>query len=430
MPPRSESRKAELIDAVRQLVRARLPKSKAKIADRFVRLYYRHVPIGDIAGEQPADLYGAALSLWTFGGARRRGEARVRAYTPAYEEHGWHSGHTVVEVVNDNMPFLVDSITAGLNALGLTVHLVIHPVMRVFRDADGQMTDIAPPDADPPEAVSESFIHMEVDEQGSAEALQRIEAKIRAVLADVRAAVGDWATMRKRLQEIIAALESSPPPVGDDVDVGEVLAFLKWLDTNQFTFLGYREYRFDKVDDQTGTNVVAGTGLGVLRDRDVTVFEGLRRDFAWMPADMQRFVTERSLLTVTKANRLSTVHRSVHLDTVIIKSFSAGGAVVGERLFAGLFTSSAYTESPRDIPFLRRKVARVLERAGFEAAGHSAKALQHILDTYPRDELYQIEEEELVEIALGIFHLRERQRTALFLRQDPFERFVSCLVFK
>lgn len=428
MPVRSDSRKAELIDAVRQLVRDRLPKPRAKIADRFVRLYYRHVPIGDIAVEPPPDLYGAALSLWQFGAERQRAEAKVRAYNPSYDENGWHSGHTVVEAITDNMPFLVDSVTAGLNELGLTVHRVMHPVVRVVRDEEGRITDLAIPDTDPPEALAESFMHLEVDEQGSAEALQRIEVTVRAILADVRAAVSDWKVMRDRLIATIAALETTKPPV-DDTDIDEVVAFLKWIDTNQFTFLGYREYRFDRVDEQTGTNVVAGSGLGILRNRDTTVFEGLRRDFAVLPQEMQRFVTERSLLTVTKANRRSTVHRAVHLDTVIVKSFSNGGDVVGERLFAGLFTSSAYTESPRDIPFLRRKVGRVMERTGFEQAGHSAKALQHILDTYPRDELYQIGEDALFEIALGILHLRERQRTALFTRQDPFERFVSCLVY-
>jgi glutamate dehydrogenase len=429
MALRAEQNKQELVEQVATFVRDRLPRATAEEAERFVRLYYRHVPPDDILGESSDDLYGAALSLWQFGAERDPGTPRIRAYNPRYDAHGWHSSHTVVEIVNDDMPFLVDSTTAALNRMGLTVHLVIHPVVRVVRDGDGRLTALYERAPVPAEARAESLMHIEIDEQTSNEALLRIEARIADTLAEVRQTVQDWPDMRQRLMETIAALEKTPPEVVPQEEVGEAVAFLRWLDENHFTFQGFRVYTFGETDGRLDLTIDPNSGLGVLRDPDVLIFEGLRRNFPELPEDIQAFMLEPRLLTVTKANRHSRVHRAVHLDAVIVKAFDDCRRVAGERIFVGLFTSTAYTENPGDIPFLRRKVARAMVHAGFETIGHNAKALAHILDTYPRDELYQIGEEELLDTAMGILHLQERQRTALFVRKDPFERFVSCLVF-
>ena len=159
------------------------------------------------------------------------------------------------------------------------------------------------------------------------------------------------------------------------------------------------------------------------------MFDGLR-NFEQLPPDVRHFLRQPRLLMITKANRRSTVHRPVHMDTISVKKFDADGNVVGEQsLRRPASPPVAYSQNPREIPLLRRKVARLLERAGFAPASHDGKALPHILETYPRDELFQISEDELYDIALGILHLQERQRIALFARRDPFERFVSCLVY-
>ena len=428
---RAEQLKAELIDRVAGLVQDRLSEERAGLAECFTRAFYRHVSPGDIEAEQPDDLYGAALSLWQFGAERKAGTAKVRAYNPRYDQHGWHTSHTVVEIVNDDMPFLVDSVTSALNKLGLTVHLVIHPVLRTLRNAAGRLTELAATDA-ANGALAESFMHLQVDEQTSAKALDAIRAKVAEVLGDVRAAVEDWQPMRDRLARIIDELATSPPPLPAE-ETQEVARFLTWLEDNHFTFLGYREYRLEDTGDDGDTGadmtVVPSSGLGLLRSPSVEVFEGLRRNLSALPVEIQAFIREPVPLMVTKANRMATVHRPVPLDTVIVKAFGDGGAVVGEKLFVGLFSSTAYGANVRDVPFLRGKIARVMHKADFESLGHNAKALVHILDTYPRDELYQISEDDLLDTAMGILHLQERQRTALFVRKDPFERFVSCLVF-
>ncbi|MBM3521541.1 MAG: NAD-glutamate dehydrogenase, partial [Alphaproteobacteria bacterium] len=244
---------------------------------------------------------------------------------------------------------------------------------------------------------------------------------------DVRLAVQDWRKMLARVDETLSALDTRTPPV-DAAEVAAARSFITWIKDNNFTFLGFREYALEGAGEHARANVVPGRGLGLLRNDDFVIFEGLR-NLGALPPDVQAFVRSQRLLDVVKANHRSTVHRAVHLDVVTMKTFDGAGRVVGQRVFLGLFTSAAYSQSPREIPYLKDKVERVMQRAGFARASHNAKALQHILDTFPRDELFQIGEEELFTTALGILQLQERQRTALFVRKDPFERFVSALVY-
>ncbi|MGP1397249.1 MAG: NAD-glutamate dehydrogenase [Inquilinaceae bacterium] len=426
MAHKAEQQKGDLIDAVVALVRDRFPKKKANLAERFVRLYYRNVPPNDIARQDVEDLYGAAMGLWQTSAARQRNTPKVRVYNPRYDAHGWHSSHTVVEIVNDDMPFLVDSVTSALNQANTTVHLIIHPVLSVTRDAEGQLVAAAEPGPDA-EGQAESYMHLEIDEQTSPDALSQIETMLIDVLADVRAAVDDWPKMRSTLHGVLEGLRTNPPPSPPE-ETAELAAFLSWMDEDHFTFLGFREYGFHEDSGQTDMGVVAGSGLGLLRDDDVSVFDGMRH-FANLPPDVQNFIRQPRLLMVTKSNRRSTVHRPVHLDTVILKAFDAEGQVTGERIFVGLLTSVAYNRSARDIPYLRQKVSRILAEVGFDPRSHDGKALTHILDTFPRDELFQAADDELRAIAMGVLHLQDRQRTALFVRQDPYERFVSALVY-
>jgi glutamate dehydrogenase len=420
MTQRAEQFKAELIDRVAGQAVSRLGRERGAPVERFIRSFYANVAPDDLRGETLDDLFGAALSLWSFGLQRPPGAAKVRVYNPRLGDHGWHSPHTVIEAVNDDMPFLVDSVTAALNRLDLTVHLVIHPILRVERDAAGRL-------ADAESGRPESYMHVRISEQSDPALLEAIRKDLETVLANVRAAVGDWRAMRAKIGEIVAELDRSPPPLPAE-EVAEGRAFLQWLDDDHYTYLGYREYDFTGEGEQAVLRIVPERGLGILQDESYSVFEGLR-NLGSLPPEMRYFLGQSRLLMVTKANRRATVHRPVPMDTIGIKRFDAEGRAVGERLFVGLLTSVAYSRSPREIPLLRRKVANILARARFSPASHDGKALQHILDTFPRDELFQITEDELFEIALGILHLQDRQRVALFVRRDPFERFVTCLVY-
>jgi len=413
-----EAKKSALVRKATALAGELFDEERRAAATRFIAEFYEHVPPADVADRAPRNLYGAALSLWRFGERRRPGQAKVRVHNPDLVADGWSSPHTIVEIVNDDMPFLVDSVTGAINAGNRVVHLIIHPILTVARNPDGQLCE--PPDPALPE-IRESWMQIEITAESDRAELARLTQALSNVLADVRATVEDWPRMRSVLRDIVAGLSAQSPPV-PAAELAEVLDFLRWLDDDNFTFLGYREYAFARAG-----NAEHGP-LGILRDEAHPVFGGLR-DLSSLPRDVQDFVRQRELIVITKSNRRATVHRTAHMDAICIRRFAPSGEVVGVHVFVGLFTSLAYSRDPRSIPLLRLKVRRIVERTGLSPASHDGKALLHILDTYPRDELFQTDENQLFDTVTGILNLQERQRIAAFVRRDPLERFVSCLVY-
>ena len=434
MADKSAQARSRLIGQIVQAAAKRLTAAKAKRAEAFIRQFYANVPPSDLRGESVQDLAGSVLALWERLQQRSPGKASVRAYNPDPDRDGWGCAHSIIEIINDDMPFLVDSVTAEINRHDAEVRLVIHPIINLRRDDKGKLLDLLEPKgkaqsrkgAAASRAQGESVMQIQISQQSS-ERLASIAKGIESVLRDVRSAVEDWTVMRERCRDIIAELETRPPvlPVAE---IAEGLEFLRWMDDDHFTYLGYREFSFHGKGGSAVTKINKSRGLGVLRDPEVRVFDGLR-NLGKLPPDVREFVRQPKLLRVTKGNHRATVHRPVPLDTIAVKDFDAKGNVIGERLFVGLFTSMAYSRAPSEIPLLRQKVDAVLKLAGFSPRSHDGKALLHILENYPRDELFQIPVDELHQIAVGVLNLQERQRTALFVRHDPFERFVSCMVY-
>ena len=408
-----------VVEAACERAHDHLPPEHGERAAEWIRRYYRWVAPDDLEGRGVLDVYGAALAHLNFAEQREPGTTKVRVYNPAFETDGWHSTHTAVEVVTDDMPFLIDSVVMELTRQGFAVHGVIHPVIRVRRDDEGRLLGLDAAD----DALAESVIHVEAGRHTDSDALENLRRSVTRVIGEVRAAVEDWRPMRTRALEIAADLERNPPRGLAADDVEEAAAFLKWLEDHHFTFLGYREYT---VDDERLSSV-PGTGLGILRD-DAEA-EPTVHDFGELPEDARRRALEPYLLNLTKANTRATVHRPAYLDYVGVKRFDDEGRVTGERRFLGLYTTAAYYASPREIPTLRRKVDAILARADFPPDSHNEKALIEIIEAHPRDELLQATADELFEIAMGIVHLGERQRLRLFVRRDAFGRFLSCLVF-
>ncbi|TMH60726.1 MAG: NAD-glutamate dehydrogenase [Betaproteobacteria bacterium] len=423
MKANGEGGGAQRLDEVLKLVRTKVaPAQRAAVEDFAIR-YFQDVDAEDLSERQPADLYGAALSHWNFARRREPGRLRVRVLNPTLEEHGWQSTHTVVEIVNDDMPFLVDSVTMEVNRHGLMLHLIIHPIVAVERAADGTLTGLAREDAR--DARRESFIHVEVDRMTDSAQLESLAADLTGVLDDVRAAVDDWKPMIERLHAVIAEVERQRPPLSED-ELAEGHDFLRWLADNHFTFLGYRCHELAVVNGEDALKVVPGTSLGILREapsKDVAA------SFSALPPEVRAYARRPELLVVTKATSRSTVHRPGYLDYIAVKRFNAKGEVTGEDRFLGLFTSTAYSANPAEIPLLRRKIANVEKRANLPPGGHASKALVNILETYPRDELFQTSEENLLRTSKAILHLEDRQRLRLFVRRDAFERFLSCLIY-
>jgi glutamate dehydrogenase len=414
----------ERIADVLALVRSRIPGGEREHVARFVQEHYRQVDPEELAARAPEDLYGAAISHWNFAARRPLGNARIRVFNPTVEEHGWQSTHTVVQIVNDDMPFLVDSVTMAVNRRGLTLHHIIHPVLAVNRDVGGRLLGLAS-DGNADSAGRESFMHIEVDRLGDAPDMDALADEISKALSDVRAAVADWTTMRGKVGAVLAEIARRPPPL-DPAELAEGHAFLEWVADNHFTFLGYRCHDLVSVDGDDALRAIPGSGLGLLRETEA---EKVSASFAKLPPRVREQARAPELLVVTKSTSRSTVHRSGYLDYIGVKRFDESGAVCGEHRFLGLFTSTAYMATPAQIPLLRQKVAAALQRAGLAPQSHAGKALVNILDSYPRDELFQIGVDELFEIATGILRLGERQRFRLFVRADRFERFVSCLIY-
>ena len=418
LKPPGEAKKAKLVGKAAALAEELLGPDERDAATRAISEFYEHVPPADVAVRSQRDLCGAALSLWRFAGRRRPGQAKIRVYNPEPDADGWSSPHTIVEIVNDDMPFLVDSVTAAVNAGDRVVHLVIHPIVTVDRDAAGRLHAIG----DDGGRLRESWMQVEITRELDPAGLTLLTQRLADVLADARAAVTDWQAMRQTLRALLAELPGPPAPPVAAAELTEVQDFLRWLDDDNFTFLGYREYDFDGAAEPTRP------ALGILRDPEYPIFGGLR-DLSSLPPDVQDFVRRRELLVVTKSNLRATVHRAAHMDAIGLRRFGPNGDVVGICLLLGLFTSLAYSRNPRSIPLLRRKVQQIVERAGLSRTSHDGKALLHILDTLPRDELFQSSEDQLFDTVTGILNLQERQRIALFVRRDPLERFVSCLVY-
>ncbi|MGH8828141.1 MAG: NAD-glutamate dehydrogenase, partial [Jiangellaceae bacterium] len=401
-----------------------------RVADEaFLRRYYRHVAAEDMVDRDPIDVFGAAASHRRVAQQRPQGRSVVTVYTPTVAEHGWASGHTVVQVVTDDMPFLVDSITMALSEHEHGIRLVVHPQLVVRRDITGELLEVSdfgvndPRLATTPDAMVESWMHVEVDRVDDLSEHKRIETLLAAVLRDVREAIEDWERMSQRAVEIADELGGSEIPVPEG-EVEEAQELLRWLADDHFTFLGYREYLLDQVDGEDVLRAVTGSGLGILRSDQV-----LSGSFAKLPPEVRAKAREKRVLVLTKANSKATVHRPAYLDYIGVKTFDQDGDVIGERRFLGLFTSAAYAESVMRIPVLRRNVQRVIEQSGFALTSHSGKDLLQVMETYPRDELFQTTAEELLPTALAVVHLQERRQLRLFMRRDDYGRYLSFLVY-
>ncbi len=395
--------------------------------------YFADVADDDLVTRDPVDVCGLVLAHRDLARRRRPGTTHVRVSTPDVQSDGWTTGHAVVQVVTDDMPFLVDSVTNEISRAGRGIHLVVHPQVLVRRRDDGWLTEVVrvAPARDAPSGADggtfvESWIHVEIDRSDSAEDDAALAASLERVLGDVRVAVTDWGPMRDRAVAVAEELAARVPPGVDPDDLSEAAGLLRWLADGHFTFLGHREYVLGEEDvhPEAVLRSVPGTGLGILREP-----AGAGPKETVLDEHLAQRARRRNVLVLTKANSRATVHGAGYLDYVGVKSFAPDGAVVGERRFLGLLSSAAYTGSVLQVPVIDRKVATVLEQSGHDPRSHSGKELLAILENYPRDELFAADVDTLSRITTGIQQLQERRRTRIFVRPDDYGRFVTCLVF-
>ncbi|WP_305075391.1 NAD-glutamate dehydrogenase [Propionivibrio sp.] len=380
--------------------------------------YFADIDADNFGDARLEELHGGALQHFRLGQSRIPDKAAVALYTPDFDRHGWHSPHTVIDIVTDDMPFLVDSVTMVIFNKGLVIHRLLHPVLGIERDAQNRHLRSAPRGT--PGTRNESWIHLEIDRIGDTQQQQALQEEIVQVLADIRASVEDFAAMRERVTTAINDLAAQP--ADDTEEISEISDFLRWTASENFVFLGYAHYAVSG-DELART---PDGGLGLLRRADHPRFGHCRAGIPSKLADVEKLP---SALTLVKADARSIVHRSGYLDFIGVLQRDAAGRIVGQHVFVGLYAAHVYHISTSEIPVVRGKVAAVRAACSFVPGGHNDKTLRNILETYPRDELIEIDTADLQRIAHGIVMLYEHQRVRVFLRNDRWCRYVSALIY-
>lgn len=403
-------------DPVREKIAKRFDNKKAEDIRRFIQCYLKSTTIDELSDKKTDDLYGELVSTWQFI-EDFTGQAKIRVFNPLIESDGWQSSHTIVEVLALDMPFMVDSIRQVIHDARVPIHAIINTVFWVERTDGGRVIVQPLVEAHHDECRKEAIIHLEIGHISDPQRINQLQNDLHSLLQELKQAVNDFPAMLQRAASIREELDNASQ-VFDADDVSEAQEFITWLTYERFTFLGLKEYHFC-ADTQTYTPV-ANNELGLLKlDQDIGMLERV--------AVGQRI--KNPIIECTKSLTKSRIHRPAYFDIVAIKKFDQEGKHVGEYRFLGLYTAAVYSHTPFEIPFIRRKLEAVVDRAGFEANSYDSKQLQRILDIYPKDELFQISAEQLFHSAIGILQIKERRQVRLFIREDAYNRFISCLIF-
>ncbi|MDF0605114.1 NAD-glutamate dehydrogenase [Neisseriaceae bacterium TC5R-5] len=415
---------ANLITDIQAIAENKLSAKEKQQLSSFFPIYFEEAEHADLRQFSSLDLFGAMAAHYSFSAKRSIGQHKARIYNPDFERDGWQSTHTVIEIINDDMPFLIDSIAMLLSRYNLNLHLLIHPVLSVERDKSGLIQQVKrTQDRSLP---LESFIHVQIDRVSDLEILKNLEADLNRILTDIRLVVSDEPQMRERLSTISQELAQRQGADANQTEPSEAVDFLKWMDSRNFLFLGYCDYDLLRRDGQDSLKIVRNSGLGILRDQGDKEYSA---SFEQLPPELRELAYQPLLIILNKSQTRSNIHRSAYIDFVGIKRFNNKGEVIGERRFLGLYTAHAYQTLPKDIPILRQKIAAVIRNCDYVDNSYKAKTLSFVLENYPRDELFQIPVEVLGPIAEGIVSLQERPRVRLFVRTDRYHRYVSCLVY-
>lgn len=407
-----EQRKVELISQIQALANGRVAVDLKSQIEAHLARYFSGVDAEDLLLRDAESWTEMAVQHLAFARHFSADVPKIRVFNPPPTATG-EAPVTVIECLNVDKPFLVDSIAMELHRLDASIQLIMHPLFDVVRSPSGELTALGAAGG----SIVESWIHVELVRIGDDAQLNTLETSLQRVFGDLSAAVGDWATMTAKIGEILSSLGGAAKVVPlEELDEGR--AFLSWVLDNHFTFLGYSQFAIRVEGDSDMLTQVSGSSLGIARRPGF--LEGSERStHAVVP----------SMLLLTKASARSTVHRPGQLDQISIKRFDAQGTVVGEHRFLGLYTSSTYHAYPHEVPLLRQKVSQVADRSGFSPKSHAGKNLFAVLNALPRDELLQMSVDELFTTVMGIVRLGQRRRTRMFIRRDSYGRFYSCLIF-
>ena len=414
-----------ILKNVAQLIKKKVPKDSADLVEQFATLLYSNISSLDLSHRNDSDMYGATLSLWSSLNEHTDNEPVIHVFNPSVSNNGWKSSHTIIEVIVKDMPFLVDSIRIALNRLGLSPHLMLNSPLKMVRDENKNITEIASSVDTKIKATSEETIFfIEIDRQAGKTELNKIKTELLSVVGDITLTVNDWQPMLKKFNSVIADVKKGKLPGSKSVKE-DTVEFLSWLASNNFTLMGYRSYDVKAVKGDIKLEANIGSSLGLMKNSKGTQ----NRLISSLNESGRDLALGENHLILTKTNSHSRVHRPAQLDYIGVKRFDDNGNVTGEERFIGLFGSAYYTNSALDLPLIRSKVQQVCASSGFAKGTHAFKTLINILETYPRDEILQSSIEDLLQNVMGILQMQERDYSGLFVRRDAFDRFYSCMVY-
>ena len=418
--------KQQLIAELNLLIKNKIGEENSKLIREFVGQFYLGAAVEDLNTHTIDDIYGSVISLWNFISKKINDHIKIHVFNPKYEQHGWQSPHTIIQIIVKHSHFVVDSVRVALLKNNLNIHSIIHSEGLVFtRDEYGNITAVLPCSHKQNEEKNETVISIEIDNQADSSILKNIESSIKSALMDVKIVVDNWRIMQDKMLEVIELLDTKSV-ITQQANQAEIKDFLQWIAINHFTFLGFAEHVLSKHEIQNILKIVPGSELGILAKKEKLNNVEYRQILSEAEYDVYN---SKSILLLGKTNIVSTVHRNSYLDFIGIKKFDDKNNVTGEFRFVGLYTAEAYNNTVKKIPYLRSKVANILTMTDLPAYGHTAKELTNILDTLPRDELFNATEEELYAIATGILHLEEKKKLKLFIRKDLLSKYYSCLVY-
>lgn len=407
-----------LLEKVYTLIEQKLDKKSQKLVRQFAERILSPISDDDLYQRNESDLYGAVIDLWHHLNQLKQDQWLVKVFNPTLGSNGWKSTRTIIEIVCPDMPFLVDSIRIALNRNDIAMHLMIHSPLWVEKNEQGMVVDVFEHQGN-----KQAVFYIEIDRLANQALQVDLENELIRTLEDVRLVVSDWQPMRQQLHQVVEEVKKSH--LKDKNYRDEMIAFLLWLDDNNFTFMSYKFYHLEQKNAEYLLRPSQKEGLGLAKKQKKN-----------RPAFTLNHLSSTALNTalndkmiINKANQLSRVHRPTHMDYIGVKQLDEHGCVCGEHRFHGFYASSAYFQSTASIPLVREKVRDILAKSAYEPDSHSYKALKNIIEQYPRDELFQATEDEIRHVTVGVVQMQDRDLLRIFIRRDPFCRFFSCLVY-
>lgn len=421
---RNEGQASVILDNVCKLIHKKVRADNVLLVEKFAKALYSNMSKEDLANRNDSDLYGAALSLWNSLEKNTSDDAVIRVFNPEVAKDGWQSSHTIVEIIAKDMPFLVDSVRMAMTRENIASHLLLHSPLKIQRDENDKISGLSGLKAEQESTSTKTVFFIEIDRQTDSAVIESFKQELESVLTDVSVAVEDWQPIREKL--IAVSKELPKRHAGkNNAEVDETVEFLDWLVKDNFTLMGYRQYELSPIQGDYELKGVMETSLGLMKNAGVEH----TRLLSELPEAARQDARSSNLLILTKTNSLSRVHRPAYIDYVGVKRFDDKGNVIGEDRFIGLFSSNFYNYSAADVPVLKSKIDRIMQMCDFAKGTHAYKAVLNILETYPRDELVQARESELLEVAMGVLQVQERDMCRLFVRKDAYGRFFSCMVY-